>query len=301
MSGEPRVAWADAGGVRLHRLEWGEGSDSVVLVPGGGQSAHVFRELAPLLAASGRRVVAVTPRGHGESATPADGYTVDGVAAELRGVMDAAGIDRAAVVAHSVGAAAAARLAADHPERVSALVLLDGVTDYAGRDAVLAANPHPPPPYPLFGTRPEQRAWMSRHTPGFWCEALEADLAARPALAEEARRLEGLAALVGDAMTHPLPAIDLRCAVLVLFAGERVASQFPWLDAADEDGRRRAERYLREVRDPWRRGAIDRFAREARDARVVEVPGGHWFFLSARDRVADEILSFLSPPSFPDT
>jgi len=296
MSGEPRTRWVQAGGVRLHGLEWGERGDPLVLVPGGGQSAHVYLELGPALAEE-HRVIAVTPRGHGQSATPAEGYTVACVAAELREAMDALGVERAAVVAHSVGGAAAARLAADHPSRVDRLVLLDGVTDYAGRDAVLAANPHPPPPYPLFGTRLEQREWMRRYTPGFWCDALEADLAARPGLAEESRRLEGLASLVHDAIVHPSPFASLRCPVLALVAGESVESQYPWLDPEDRDARRRAEAYLREVRGPWRRAAIDRFRREAPWARVVEVPGGHYFFLTARDRVADEIRAFLLTPA----
>jgi pimeloyl-ACP methyl ester carboxylesterase len=291
---DPRTRFLDVGGVRLHALEWGAGDDALVLVPGGGQSAHVFRELAPLLA-TGRRVVAVTPRGQGESATPADEWTIVAAAAELRGAMDALGVGRAAVAAHSLGAVVAARLAADDPDRVSRLVLLDGANDYAGRDAVLAANPFAPPPWPLFGTRGEQRAWMERYVPGFWCGALEADLAARPGLAEEARRLEGTAALVQDAADHPPAWNAVRCPVLALAAAENVESLFPWLDAGDTDGRRRAESYLRTVREPWRRAAVERLLREAPDARAVEVAGGHHFFLSAPGRVADEIRAFLHP------
>jgi pimeloyl-ACP methyl ester carboxylesterase len=291
-----RSRFVEVAGVRLHVLEWGEGGEPLVLVPGAGQSAHVYRELAPALAAD-RRVVAVTPRGHGESGTPPGGYTAADLAAELGGALDALGIDRAAVVAHSLGSAAATRLAADHPERVDRLVLMDGVTDYAGRDAVLERTPHPAPPWPLFGTRREQRNWMRRYAPGFWCDALEADLDARPGLAEESRRLEGLAALVHDAAAHPPPFAALRCPLLALVAGESVASQFPWLEPGDEDGRRRAEAYLRDVREPWRRAALDRLLREAPRARVAEVAGGHYFFLSARDEVADEIRAFLHTPA----
>jgi pimeloyl-ACP methyl ester carboxylesterase len=293
-----RTRFVDAAGVRLHCLEWGDGADPVILVPGGGQSAHVFRDLGPALAA-GRRVVAITPRAHGHSATPADGYTVRNVAAELGAALDALEMGRATLVAHSLGAAAAVRLAADHPERVAGLVLLDGVNDYAGRDAVLARNPHPMPPWPLFGTRVEQRDWMRRYVPGFWCDALEADLAARPGLAEESRRLEGLAALIHDAADPPPPFASLRCPLLALVAEESVESQFPWLDPADAEAWRRAEAYLRDVRGPWRRAALDRLLREAPHARVVEVPGGHYFFLSARDRVVDELRAFLHSPHSP--
>lgn len=295
-----RSRFVDAEGVRLHCMEWGEGGEALVLVPGWGQSAHVFRELAPAFAAE-HRVVAVTLRAHGHSATPDDGYTVAHVAAELRAAMDALGVERATLVAHSMGAAVATRLAADHPERVARLVSLDGVNDYRGRDAVLARNPHPPPPWPLFGTRAEQREWMRRYVPGFWCDALEADLAARPGLAEESRRLEGLFAVVHDAMEHPQPFGAIRCPVLALVAVETVESQFPWLDPGDADARRRAEAYLRDVREPWRRAEVARFVREAPHGRVVDIPGGHYFYLSARDRVVNEIRAFLLTPAFIDS
>jgi pimeloyl-ACP methyl ester carboxylesterase len=50
-------------------------------------------------------------------------------------VLDACGLERAVLVGHSLGAYAVARLAADHPERVRAAVLVDGgLTDPAIQD-----------------------------------------------------------------------------------------------------------------------------------------------------------------------
>jgi pimeloyl-ACP methyl ester carboxylesterase len=287
----------EVGGVRLHCLEWGEGGEPMVLVPGLGQSAHVYRALGPALA-SDRRVVAVTPRAHGESATPAGGYTVADFAAELRGAMDALGMERATLVAHSVSGAVATRLAADHPERVRAVVYLDGIYDYAGREDMVSRNPFPPPPRPFFGTAAENRAWLRGYvTGGSWSEALDADLAARRGLGEESHRLELLARLVQDVIDHPHPVAGVRCPALALIAGEDVGTQFPWLDPADTASRQRAETYLHNVRTPWRRTAVERFRWEAPHGRVVEIAGGHWFFLSARDRVVDEIRAFLHTPS----
>lgn len=293
---EPRMRFLEVDGVCLHALEWGAGGEPVVLTPGLGQSAHVFRELGPALAAD-RRVVALTPRGHGESGTPPRGYTVADFAAELRGALDALGIDRATLVAHSVSGAAATRLAADHPTRVVRVVYLDGIYDYATRDDVVARNPHPPPPPPFFGDAREKRAWMRRYVPGFWCAPLQADLEARRGTEEESRRMELLAGVVQDLVARPASFAGLRCPVLALVAAEDVDTQFPWLDPADAASRHRAEAYLRDVRTPWRRAGIDRIRREASHARVVEVPGGHHFFLSARDRVLDEIRAFLHTSS----
>ncbi len=299
MTPEPRSVFVEPGGVRLHCLLWGDEGDPLLLLPGLGHSAHVFRELAPALAAD-RRVAAVTPRAHGASATPGDGYTVAGLAAELRGAMDELGMERAALVAHSFAGVVATRLAADHPERVSHVVYLDGIVDYAGRDPVVVRNPFPPPSRPLLGDAFQQREWLRRYVPGFWCEALEADLAARAPAVEEIRRLELLYPVMAEAAAHPPPFGALCCPALALVAAESVESHFGWLDPADAAARRRAEEYLWGIRLPWRRAAVERFRREARQGRVVEVPGGHYFFLSARDRVADEIRAFLLPPAPPD-
>lgn len=293
---EPRSITIHAGGVRLHALEWGEGGAPMLLLPGMGQSAHVYRELGPALAAEGR-VVALTPRGHGESATPPAGYTVAGFAADVRAAMDALGMGRAALVAHSAAGGVATRLAADDPARVSRVVYLDGIYDYAGRDDLVSRNPFPPPPRPFFGTGAQNRAWLRRFVlAGFWCAALDADLAARPSAAEESHRLERLAGLLGDLIDHPHPFAELRCPALALVAREDVDTLFAWLDPQDAGSRRRAEAYLNDVRTPWRRTAVERFRRQAPHGRVVEVPGGHYFFLSARDRVAGEIRAFLQTP-----
>lgn len=284
-------------GVRLHCLAWGTGGEPVLLVPGMGHSAHVYRELGPALAGD-RRVAAVTPRGHGGSATPADGYTVAAFAEELRGAMDALGMERAAVVAHSAFGPVATRLAADHPARVSHLVYLDGISDYAGREDMLSRNPFPPPPRPFFGGVAENRAWMRTYVMGgAWSTALDADLAARGSVVEESRRLELLMELMRDLILHPPAFGGVRCPALALVAGEDVDTQFSWLDPADAASRQRAEAYLQNVRGPWRRNAIERFRWEVPHGRVVEVPGGHYFFLSARDRVVDEIRAFLQSPS----
>lgn len=290
---EPRQVEIEVGGVRLHGLEWGEGGEPVVLLPGLGQSAHVYRELGPALA-SDRRVVALTPRGHGESATPPSGYAVADFAEELRGAMDVLDLGRASLVAHSASGAVATRLAADHAARVDRIVYLDGIYDYAGRDDMVSRNPFFPPPRPIFGSEAENRAWLRRYAlAGFWCPALDADLAARRGLGEESHRLELLPRLVHDIIQHPHPFAGLRCPALALVAAEDLASQFPWLDPDDAASRQRATTYLHDVRTPWRRTSIERFRREVPRGRVAEIPGGHWFFLSARDRVADEIRAFL--------
>lgn len=83
----------------------------------------------------GRRLVGYDARGHGESspAPDRDAYGYGDLARDLAAVLDAQGLDRAPVAGSSMGAATAVRLALDHPERVSALVLITPAYRGAGQ------------------------------------------------------------------------------------------------------------------------------------------------------------------------
>jgi pimeloyl-ACP methyl ester carboxylesterase len=287
----PLARWANVDGVRLHLLDWGGPGIPVVFLPGAGQSGHIFRMLAPALG-GGFRAVAVTPRAHGESDTPEDGYTVQRFAEDVRGVMDALELDRAALVAHSLGGSVATRLAADEPERVSHLVYLDSLTDYAMLGRIHARNPARPPALAHGAGDEAERAWQHTYVYGGWNEAAEADWRARPARGVRMHRHGLLADLLDDAAHAPEPLEAVRCPALALMAHESPRTQFPWLER-DDPRRPAAEAWLREVRSPWRRQAAERFRRAVRHARVAEIPGNHFFFLSAPERTAAEIRGFL--------
>ncbi|HEU4885654.1 MAG TPA: alpha/beta hydrolase [Longimicrobium sp.] len=292
MSGRPTGAFVSRAGVRLHVLRWEGDGPALVLLPGLGQSAHVFRELAPAL--GDFRVIAVTPRGHGHSATPSGGYTLESCADDLRAVMDAHEVERAILVAHSLSGTVATRLAVRSPERVRGMVYLDGLHDYARWGDVITQNPFPPPPRPDFDDRDGTREWMRRYVTGAWGDALEADLKAHAPGNVAAWRWELLIGLLDDAGLHPTPYADLRCPALALVAAESLETQFGWMQPMSGADRERAEAYLRTVREPWRRETEARFLREAPAGRIVQVEGGHYFFLTARDRVAAEIRAFAS-------
>jgi pimeloyl-ACP methyl ester carboxylesterase len=287
----PEARRVGAGGSGLHVLDWGGDGTPVVLLPGMGQSAHIYRALVPALGEN-IRAVAVTPRAHGESDTPETGYTLASFAADGVAVMDALGIGRAAVVGHSLGGAVATRLAADAPARVSHLVYLDSLTDYAGVGRIASRAPVRPPALPHGASDATERAWHRAFTYGLWNDAVEADWRARPDAATRRHRRELLIDLLDDAVHATEPFAALRCPALALLARESVATQFPWLKP-DDARRAAAEAYLHDVRIPWRRASAERFRREARLGRVAEVPGNHFFFLSAPQRTAAEIRGFL--------
>jgi pimeloyl-ACP methyl ester carboxylesterase len=73
-----------------------------------------------------RRVVAVDLRGHGESDKPRQPYTIAGFADDLAWLSDALGLTKPVVIGHSMGGIIAFDLAARYPERIAAIVMLDG-------------------------------------------------------------------------------------------------------------------------------------------------------------------------------
>jgi pimeloyl-ACP methyl ester carboxylesterase len=98
----------------------------VLLLHGFPCTRKLWAPVAERLLAAGRRCIAPDLLGYGESVTTGE----VGMAAQvpaLLALLDGLGIDRADVVAHDVGTAAAQLLAIGHPRRVRRLVLMDGV------------------------------------------------------------------------------------------------------------------------------------------------------------------------------
>ncbi len=75
---------------------------------------------------AGRRVVRFDHRGHGQSSTPPDGYTIGAFADDTVAVLDALDTGRCLVAGHSFGAAVAMEVAARRPDLVAGLCLVDG-------------------------------------------------------------------------------------------------------------------------------------------------------------------------------
>jgi pimeloyl-ACP methyl ester carboxylesterase len=111
-------------GMRLHVATTGSGED-VVMVHGLAANLAFWRlKIVPHLAAN-FRTTAYDLRGHGRSAMPANGYSPSNMAEDLKGVLDAGGIDAAHLVGHSFGGAVVMEFAARYPERVLTLTLAD--------------------------------------------------------------------------------------------------------------------------------------------------------------------------------
>jgi len=111
-------------GVRLRGTRWPGTGVPVLLLHGLASTRRFWDLVAPELA--GLPLLALDQRGHGDSDRPEGPYDGVTVARDALTALDALGLSRAVVVGHSWGASTALRLAAQWPERVLAVVAVDG-------------------------------------------------------------------------------------------------------------------------------------------------------------------------------
>ena len=110
-------------GVKLAFVEAGNPKgEPLLLLHGYTDSSRSFSLLVPHL--SRYRLLILDQRGHGASDAPECCYGSVQFAYDAKLFLDALKVERAAVVGHSLGSMVAMNLAADHPGRVSKMVLI---------------------------------------------------------------------------------------------------------------------------------------------------------------------------------
>ena len=115
----------ETNGVQLHTVEAGErGAPVVVLAHGFPELAYSWRHQIPALAAAGYHVLAPDQRGFGRTTRPADiaAYNVADLSADLIGLLDHVGAEKAVFVGHDWGAPVVWGSAQLHADRVAAVV-----------------------------------------------------------------------------------------------------------------------------------------------------------------------------------
>ena len=117
-----------ANGINLHVVQDGPSTGRlVILLHGFPEFWYGWRRQIPYLAAAGYRVWAPDQRGYNISDKPEGiaAYTLDELAADVIGLMDAAGEEKVFVVGHDWGAAVAWWVAAKYPARVARMVVIN--------------------------------------------------------------------------------------------------------------------------------------------------------------------------------
>ncbi|MBO6520514.1 MAG: alpha/beta hydrolase [Rhodospirillales bacterium] len=119
---------AGTDGVTIHLRIGGSGAP-ILLLHGYPQCHVMWHRMAPDLARD-HTVVCADLRGYGDSSKPAgtanhDNYSKRAMAADMVAVMNELGFNRFVVIGHDRGGRVAHRMALDHPDAVTRLVVLD--------------------------------------------------------------------------------------------------------------------------------------------------------------------------------
>ena len=124
MADSARDFTVDAGDTRLHAVDAPGGSPALLLLSGGFGTVRNWDRVIDSLGER-YRAVRFDARARGRSRRSAD-YSVAAAVEDVGRVIGAAGLSRPILVGWSHGATLAVRYAAQHPERVGGLVLVDG-------------------------------------------------------------------------------------------------------------------------------------------------------------------------------
>jgi len=126
-------------GVTIHVRSGGTGP-AALLLHGYGETGDMWAALAADLARD-HTVIVPDLRGLGLSSKPSGGFDKKNQAEDVKGVMAALGVEQADVVAHDIGNMVAFQFAAQYPERVRRLVLIDAPVPGVGPWEEVLKNP----------------------------------------------------------------------------------------------------------------------------------------------------------------
>jgi pimeloyl-ACP methyl ester carboxylesterase len=122
---EPIMTRTRGEGVEIQMAIWEGAGKQVLCVHGLTANCRCWDLIACALVPK-HRVLALDLRGRGLSDKPPTGYSVNHHARDIHCLMEDLGLDRLMLMGHSLGAYISLAFAAQHPERVQGLVLIDG-------------------------------------------------------------------------------------------------------------------------------------------------------------------------------
>jgi pimeloyl-ACP methyl ester carboxylesterase len=111
-------------GARIHYLRAGTGKRTLVLIHGFGDTSHMW---TPLFDEFGSEYAIIAPdmRGLGESSRPMTGYDKKTIANDIHELVKSLGFERISLVGHDIGLMVAYSYAAQYPNEVEKLALLE--------------------------------------------------------------------------------------------------------------------------------------------------------------------------------
>lgn len=116
---------ASLGNTKIYYMNYGEGSEALVLIHGWTQNIDAWADQIPEFAKRSR-VIAIDLPGHGESDKPKTKYSMEYFARAVEAVMRDAKVNRAVLVGHSMGTPIARQFYRKYPNKTLAIVIVDG-------------------------------------------------------------------------------------------------------------------------------------------------------------------------------
>jgi non-heme chloroperoxidase len=285
--------------VRLEVLDWGGAGVPIVFLPGAGNTAHVFDDLAPRFT-DGFRVYGITRRGYGISSRPDDGYDPATRAADVIAVLDSLGLREVILAGHSVAGDEISRVAIEQPGRVRALVYVDAMDHGPDFLEMLQAGPRVPTT-PIEMTAADSASFAAfmdfrerengvRYPPG---EGMG------QALFDDDGRFEGYRPRADAQVAGTLGQAELsriQVPALAIWARFDSAEEFyekEW-PALDEEGRTLARQSFENFA-AWMSRARARFHSEVPRFTAVYLPRAHhYLFITQADEVERLMRVFLA-------
>lgn len=122
----PEDRYVKANGLSFHYQEWGDpGLPPMLALHGFAQTCHSW-DFVALSLCDRFRVIALDQRGHGDSDWAPDGdYSPETQQADIAGVVDALGLEDFVLMGLSMGGRNSFTYAANHPDKIKALVIVD--------------------------------------------------------------------------------------------------------------------------------------------------------------------------------
>lgn len=278
-------------GACLEVLDFGGRGPILLFLPGYGNTAHIFDDLAPAFI-DRYHVVALTPRGFPPSSAPESRYTIEQLAADVAGVLDSLGAPTVTLAGHSIGGAVITEFGVRYHERLTAAVYLDASFDFA---AAYRRSHAPGKVLPSDTTSAPFRAWRTRYadwTQGsttasnvddfYWDRLDSADVARRQAL---------VAPLATEVRSHLHQPWRIGVPTLALCAVGTYDRAFGWL-TPDSTRWSAAAAYF----DRGARAKVNECNAVKRNpaATVVLLDSGHYVFFDQRARVIAAMRRFLN-------
>ena len=124
--GAPQSRFTELDGLKIHYTNYGDAPFAVVFVHGWSCDETVWDAQGPALVRQNVRAVTIDLPGHGQSDKPRINYTMDLYAQAIDAVLRDAQVEKAVLVGHSNGTPAIRQFYRRFPEKVSALVIVDG-------------------------------------------------------------------------------------------------------------------------------------------------------------------------------